>query len=141
MIEIDDTLSIPESELVLTTSRSGGPGGQHVNKVETRVTLHFDVDGSPSLTDEQRERIRRRLPTRISKDGRLRVVCQRHRSQAANREEAIARFVELLRAALAPRRRRSETRVPKAQKRARLEDKRRRAEVKRGRSRPATDDR
>jgi len=138
-LDIDGVLTIPAAELAFTTSRSGGPGGQHVNKVSTRVTLHFDVDRSPSLSDEQREVLRRRLATRISKDGRLRVVAQRHRSQAANRDEAVERFVALLRAALAPRTPRRATRVPVGERRRRVDDKRRRAEVKKGRSRPDGD--
>src|SRR5664280_3566590 len=80
---------------------SGGPGGQNVNKVATKVTLTFDVAASPSLTDAQRDRIRARLATRISKDGVLQVVSQRHRTQGANRAAALERFVELLRDALA----------------------------------------
>jgi ribosome-associated protein len=140
MIEIDATLSIPEHELTFATSRSGGPGGQHVNKVSTRVTLYFDVARSPSLDDERRGRILRRLATRISKEGVLRVVCQQHRSQAANREEAVARFVELLREALARRTPRRATKVPRGEKRRRVEDKRRRKSVKQGRGRVASDE-
>ena len=140
MILIDATLSIPEHELTFTTSRSGGPGGQHVNKVSTRVTLYFDVAGSPSLDDDRRARILRRLATRISKDGILRVVCQQTRSQTANRVEAVERFARLLREALARRTPRRETKVPRGQKRRRVEDKRRRTAVKRGRGRVDSDD-
>jgi ribosome-associated protein len=140
MIEINARLSIPEEELSFSASRAGGPGGQHVNKVSTRVTLRFDVDGSPSLSPAQKRRIRSTLATRITRDGVLRVVCGRQRSQAANRIEAMERFAELLRQALRPRRRRVATRVPANEKRRRLEQKRRRARLKRERGRPGPDD-
>ena len=134
MIYINDRVSIPEDELVFTASRSGGPGGQHVNKVSSRVTLRFDLDASPSLTESQKHRVRRRLATRVSRDGVLRVVCRRHRSQLANRREATERFAELLRGALQRLRRRRKTTVPAATKRRRLADKRHRGELKRRRS-------
>jgi len=136
MIYINERVSIPEDELVFTASRSGGPGGQHVNKVSSRVTLRFDLDASPSLTDGQKHRVRHRLATRVSRDGVLRVVCRRHRSQLANRREAIERFSELLRSALQRPRRRRKTGVPAAAKRRRLEDKKHRGELKRRRSGP-----
>jgi ribosome-associated protein len=134
MLEIGGGLAIPQEELRFTASRSGGPGGQNVNKVSTRVTLWFDVAGSPSLTAEQRSLIRSRLATRISREGMLRVVSQQTRSQAANREAAVDRFVALLRGALARPRPRAKGRIPEAARRERLEEKRRRARIKRGRS-------
>jgi len=136
MIYIHRSLSIPEDELQFSVSRAGGPGGQHVNKVSTRVTLRFDVDGSPSLQEFQRRRIHRELATRISKEGVLRVTCGRQRSQAANRLEAVGRFAELIAAALKPRKRRAATRIPTGEKRRRLQEKRRRGELKRRRGRP-----
>jgi ribosome-associated protein len=126
-------MRIPVDELRFTYSRSGGPGGQHVNRVETRVTLLFDVDGSARLSDEQKRVVRRRLATRINKEGAMRVVSQRHRSREANRRAAIERFDELLEEALRPRTPRRKTRVPAATRRRRLEDKRRRGELKRQR--------
>lgn len=137
MIDIGRGLWVPEDELVFSVARSGGPGGQHVNKVSTRVTLRFDVAGSPSLSAAQRERILRRLAPRIGKDGVLRVVCGRQRSQAANRREAVERFADLLRQALLPEKRRVATRVPAGEKRRRLDAKRRRGRVKKDRSPPA----
>lgn len=130
---IDSRISIPDEEIDFRTSRSSGPGGQNVNKVESRVTLLFDLDGSPSLTDEQKLLIRNRLASRINKGGILRVVSQKHRTQAANRETARERFQTLLRDALVERPERKPTRVPKAAKRRRREDKRRRSELKRRR--------
>ena len=128
--------TIPAAELDYRTSRSSGPGGQHVNKVETRVTVLFDLAGSASLSDEQKARVRRRLPTRITKAGVLRVVAQKHRSQSANRDEARARLARLLGAALTPRRARKPTRPSRRAKRRRLEDKRRRGRLKSLRRRP-----
>ena len=134
MIAIRRDLSIPESELRLTVSRSGGPGGQHVNKVSTRVALEFDVDGSPSLTGDQKRKIRERLGPRLSRAGRLRLTCGLHRSQAANRREVVERFVRLVGEALRPRRRRVATGVPPAERGRRREEKRRRSRLKRQRS-------
>jgi len=101
VIEIVPGLVIPDEELRFSASRSGGPGGQNVNKVNSRVTLLFDVDGSRALTPDQKVRLRERLAGRISSAGLLRVVSQRHRTQAANRRAAQQRFEEVLRQALA----------------------------------------
>lgn len=135
MLPVNDTITIPEAELVYRTSRSSGPGGQNVNKVETRVALLFDVEASTRLAPEQKQLIRRRLATRISKEGVLRVVSQKHRTQAANRESARNRLAELLAEALRRRRPRRPTRTPQRARRRRLEDKKHRGEIKRGRGR------
>ena len=129
-------LTISPEELRFATARSSGPGGQNVNKVETRVTLLFDVAGSPTLTDDQKARVAAELATRISRAGVLRVVSQVHRSQAQNREAAVARFVELLRDALTPRKKRRPTRATAAAQRRRIEAKRRTSARKRQRARP-----
>jgi ribosome-associated protein len=134
MIEITPELSIPDEEVRFTATRSGGPGGQNVNKVATRVTLLFAVDDSPSLSEEQRRRIRERLATRISRSGVLQVTSQIHRSQARNRAEALLRFVELLRDALGEVVERRPTRVPAATRRRRLDEKKRRGRLKRDRA-------
>ena len=121
---------IAEEELDFTYSRSSGPGGQNVNRVETRVTLLFDVHGSECLSESQKHRIAGRLATRINREGILRVVSQRHRTREANRRAAVERFEELLTEALKRQRPRRKTRVPRAAKRRRLEGKRRRGELK-----------
>ncbi len=135
MIEILPGLALPEEAVSYVFSRSGGPGGQHVNKVSSRATLLFDVADSPLLTEEQRARLMERLATRISKDGVLRVVARSSRSQAANRDAARARFVELLRWALAEDAPRLETRVPRTEKVRRRAEKSWRGEIKRRRGR------
>ncbi len=129
-IEIDAETSVPLSEVRFETSRSSGPGGQHVNKTETRVTLVFDLDGAQSLSVDQVACLRRRLASRLTKQGELRVASQSHRSQKRNREDAIERFAELLRDALAPIPERRPTRPSRAAKQRRLDQKKRRAERK-----------
>lgn len=135
MIRINDELEIDEAELSFVTSRSSGPGGQNVNKVATRVTLRFDVAASPALSEQQRRLVRERLATRIRRDGVLSVSSRRHRTQAANRRAAQERFAELLADALEVDPERRKTRIPRAVRRRRLDDKRRRARLKERRSR------
>ncbi len=134
MIEIAPGVAIGDDEIRFSASRSGGPGGQHVNKVATRVALRFDLEGSPSLTPEQKARIRKRLGARVASDGTVRVVSRRHRSQHANRVAALGRLIELLREALRPEIPRRPTAVPAPERERRLEAKRKRALRKRERS-------
>jgi len=135
MITITEELALPEEEITFTASRSSGPGGQHVNKTSTRITLLFDVAHSPSLTEDQSRRIVERLGARISREGILRVVAQRSRSQTANKDAALERFVVLLREALIRETPRVPVRVSGAQKRRRVAEKRRRARLKQQRGR------
>ena len=111
-----------------------------MNKLNTRVTLRFDAAGSPSLSDTQRERILERLSTRISREGILRVVSQKHRTQKMNRDAATERFAELLREALVQSPPRKKRGVPAGVRRKRLEDKRRRSQTRAGRARPVDKD-
>jgi len=133
-IEITPTLSIPLDELKFRFSRAGGPGGQHVNKSETRVELSFDVANSPSLTEWQRQRILEKLAGQIDSAGVLHLVASSERSQLRNREEVIERFRRLLAAALRPRARRIPTRPTAASRERRLAKKHRRSEIKKWRS-------
>ena len=137
MVHVLEDLEIPDEELTFATSRSSGPGGQNVNKVNTRVTVLLDVDRSAALSDEQRELLRLRLGGRISRAGVLRVVSQRHRTQLANKDAAVERLAQLLRDALTEQPDRVPVKVPRAVKERRLEDKRRRAGLKRERSAPS----
>ena len=140
MLRILPGLAIPGDEMVFTASRSGGPGGQHVNKVSSRITLSFDVGASRVLSAEQKRKIRSRLATRINDEGILRVVARHSRSQSVNRDAAEERFAELLRKALATRKRRVKTEVPLSKRRDRLEEKRHHSVIKRERVRHGADE-
>jgi ribosome-associated protein len=135
MIEITQDISICEDALVFKTSRSGGPGGQNVNKVNTRITLFFDVARCASFSEGQKEQILARLAGRADKHGVIRVVSQKYRTQKANREAAVERFQQLLAEALKKRSVRKKTRVPYTVNQRRLDDKRRRSLLKQRRAR------
>jgi len=127
-------IAIPEDELEERFIRSSGPGGQNVNKVASAVQLRFDVRRSPSLTELARSVLL--LGGGLTRDGVLVITAQRFREQEKNRADARARLVEILRRAATPKKPRRATKVPKASRQNRLENKKRRAEIKRGRSRP-----
>jgi ribosome-associated protein len=139
-LEVAFDLRLPLAELEFRASRSGGPGGQHVNTSSTRVELWWDVANSPTLSDEQRRRLLDRLATRLDGNGRLRVVAGGTRSQLRNREEATERLRQMVAAALMVPKARKRTRPSRAAKAGRLEDKRRRAAVKRDRKPPRQED-
>ncbi|HDS84840.1 MAG TPA: aminoacyl-tRNA hydrolase [Phycisphaerales bacterium] len=130
-VQINDKLTIPQSCLDFQTSRSSGPGGQNVNKLNTRVTLIFDLLHCPTLSDFQRTRLRKKFASRIDRDGRLHLSSQRYRSQHANRQDALERFKALIAEALKPRPKRRKTTVPAKAIRQRLEQKKRRSAIKR----------
>ncbi len=131
---INDQVSIPLTELSFRFSRSSGPGGQHVQKSATRVELLFDAAHSPSLTDEQRAQVLKRLAGYVNGEGVLHLVAQSERSQWRNREEVIARFQALLRQALKRRKRRKPTRPTAASQERRLRQKQQRSRVKQWRA-------
>ncbi len=135
-VRINRRVRVSDQELELSFSRSGGPGGQHVNTSATKVELRFDVDASRALDDSQKRRVREALANRITADGVLVLSASEHRSQARNREAVVGRFVNLLADALRPHRRRLPTRPTRASKQRRLEDKRRRSDKKRLRRPP-----
>jgi len=141
VLDIGASRPLPTSELEFRATRSGGPGGQHVNTSSTRVELVFDLAGSPTLTEAERSLARRRLRSRLDAEGRLRVVAQDERSQYRNRRLATERFCALMRDALAPppppRRPSKPTRASTEE---RLERKRRDAVRKRMRRPPADAD-
>ena len=140
MIPVTPWLSIDEAELSESFIRASGPGGQNVNKVETAVQLRFDVRNSPSLPDYVKEKLERLAGKRMTNEGVLIITAQRFRTQERNREDAVARLVELVRQATERPKPRRPTRPTLASKKRRLESKGRRAEIKKGRSgKPAFD--
>ncbi|MCP4251203.1 MAG: aminoacyl-tRNA hydrolase [bacterium] len=138
---VNNQVAIPVSDLRYVFSRSSGPGGQNVNKVNTRVTLLFDLSACDAMTAPQRARVARRLAGWMGRDGTLRVVSSRHRTQVANRRAATERFVALLAEALAKPKPRIKTRVTRAAVERRRRQKAQRSQLKRQRrSRPGNDD-
>jgi len=131
VLQVNDSLWIPRAELDYRASRSGGPGGQHVNTSSTRIEVAWDVGASPSLSDEQRARVREKLANRINTEGVLLLAASDHRSQHQNKEAATERLVELVRQALVVPKARKKTRPSRAQREARLHNKKRQSEKKR----------
>jgi ribosome-associated protein len=135
LLQIDDQVSIPLGELRFRYARSGGPGGQHVQRTETKVELLFDVANSPSLDEAQRLRLIDRLGSRVDSEGVLHLTSQAGRSQLENRKDVVERFQHLLAAALRPRKKRRATRPSAQARQRRLDAKRRRGHIKRLRGR------
>lgn len=136
MLEITPEFALDESELEERFVRASGPGGQNVNKVATAVQLRFDVDGSTSLPDDVRRRLRALAGNRMTTDGVLVIDARRHRTQAENRDDARSRLTALLRQAFVKPKRRRKTKPTRKSVERRLETKRKRSEAKRGRSGP-----
>jgi ribosome-associated protein len=131
VLPITDDVWVLRSELSFRATRSGGPGGQHVNTSSTRVELAWNVAETPSLTEEQRERVQQKLANRINAEGVLLLTEGGSRSQHQNREAVTARFQQLLRQALHVPKPRRKTKPSRASREKRLHAKRHRSEVKR----------
>ncbi|MCD8741647.1 aminoacyl-tRNA hydrolase [Mucilaginibacter roseus] len=124
-----------QKEVIYKTSRSGGKGGQNVNKVSTKVELLFSVDESSLFNDDEKILINSRLQSRFNKDGMIQVVCDEERSQYLNKEKALEKLVALLTKALQIEKPRKATKVSRAVKAARAENKRQQSAKKESRKR------
>lgn len=130
LVVITSSLAIPLRELEFRFSRSGGPGGQNVNKVNSKVTLFFNVSLSPSLNSNQKSLLSFRLASRISQQGVLQLAASEHRSQKANKDAVLIRFTNLLRQALVVQKPRKKTKPSRGSKERRITSKKKRAVVK-----------
>ena len=139
-MRVSPELTIDEAELEVLTTTSRGPGGQHVNRSETRVVLRWNVLESASLTDEQRSRLVQKLASRISREGVLQVAAEDHRSQTRNRDLARERLAELVADALKRERPRKPTRPTRASQQRRVDDKKKRGSIKEKRRKPSGED-
>ena len=140
MIPVTAKIALDEREIAEFFVRASGPGGQNVNKVASAVQLRFDARRSPSLPADVRSRVERLAGSRLTREGVIVITAQRHRAQARNREDALARLLELIRRAAHPPPKRRATKPPAAARERRIESKKRRAGIKRLRqARPSFD--
>jgi ribosome-associated protein len=130
MIEIDNKIFIPESELQFNFIRSSGPGGQNVNKVSTAVQLRFDIINSPSLAEEVKVRLIAASGNKVTKEGILIIEAKRFRTQESNKQDALKRFTELIRKAERKPKKRITTKPSQESKKKRIEEKKKRSETK-----------
>lgn len=139
MLEVNERIHVPDDEFQWSYARSGGPGGQNVNKVASKALLRWDLAGSPSVPEDVKARLRAQQPGRMTVEGEMLVTSERFRDQERNRQDCLEKLgAMLLQAAVAPKPRKP-TKVSKGAKRARLADKKRRSARKQDRRRPADD--
>jgi ribosome-associated protein len=138
-IVVTSTLEIPESELEVSFARSGGSGGQNVNKVSSKAVVRFHLGASSLLTSDQKGRVRERFPSRVTDDGDLLVMSDQGRDQKQNLDDACAKIADIIRSCLAAPKQRHATKPSKGARRRRLQDKAHRSDVKAGRGRVRDD--
>lgn len=136
VLEINHRLRIPDDEFSWKFARSGGPGGQNVNKVASKATLNWEIAQSPSVPDDVKHRLAALYPSYFTKDGVLQITSQRHREQDRNRHDCLEKLQALLVHALHVPRKRKKTRPTRGSKLRRLKEKKHRAEIKTGRRGP-----
>ena len=140
MIPVTAKVALDEREITEFFVRASGPGGQNVNKVASAVQLRFNARRSPSLSADVRSRLERLAGSRLTRDGVIVITAQRHRAQARNREDALARLLDLIRRAAQPPLKRRATKPPAGARERRMESKKRRAGIKRlRRAKPSFD--
>jgi ribosome-associated protein len=130
MIPITDSITIPDDELTFTYARSGGPGGQNVNKVESKAVLRWNLASSTAVSAAVKERLRKLFPSRVTAEGEFLVVSQVYRDQPRNRDDCLLKLAEMVRAALVVPKVRRVTKPTKGSQRRRLEEKKRQGERK-----------
>jgi len=140
LMDITDTIHIPDDELHFTFARSGGPGGQNVNKVESKAILHWSLAANTTLPEEVKQRLRTQQGGRLTTDGELVIQGQRFRDQAKNIDDCRERLRQMVIEALHPPKPRRPTKPTKASKRRRVEAKRQQSQRKAGRRKPSGDE-
>jgi ribosome-associated protein len=130
MLDINDRIRIPEEEFSWSFVRSGGPGGQNVNKVASKAVLRWNLTASPSVPEDVKDRLRETLRQRITNEGDLLITSQRYRDQERNRLDCLEKLRQMLRAAAVPPKARRKTKPTRGSRERRLADKRRRASIK-----------
>jgi ribosome-associated protein len=140
MLEVTNGIQIPLDEFEWSFARSGGPGGQNVNKVASKAVLRWDFDRSPSVPDDVKARFRERFPSRLTTEGEVVMASELTRDQSRNRDDCLEKLADLLRAVARPPKVRRPTKPTKGSQRRRVDAKRRQSVRKEGRRSPGGDD-
>ena len=140
MLHVNRRIQIPVNEFQFTFARSSGPGGQNVNKVNSKVTMHWPVETSPSIPEDVRERFLARYRARINNAGQLVIHSQRYRDQGKNVADCLEKLREFLLEVATPPKRRIATRPSRASKERRVREKKSRGQTKKLRKKPRSDD-